>query len=396
MKANKSSRKTNGVSKSSKKPFKAAKVISKGRAPKAHEPRMHAGEKTGVVSSVSERITTLEALLSACSVDSDYWMVKDYLINKWEQGMDDGEGGILIRPLFQIKANLVKQPGLDEMQKIANAFRSQSRTYSQPVLKLQSAPREGSLYEINVADLHIGKLAWGEETGDADYDSKVACNLFEESIQSLIAKAPKTTERILLPVGNDFLNVDSMSRETTGGTPQDEDGRWQKTFTTAVNLLSKSIDYLVRTAPVDIIIVPGNHDTQRGFYLGEVLRNRYHTHKLVSVDNTPKLRKYYAYGKNLLGFTHGDKEKIGILPLLMATECQGAWGSYNYREWHLGHLHTEIIRENNGVIIRNLSSLSSADAWHANNGYKGNTRKAEAFTYRATGGLVSKTSHIVK
>ena len=44
----------------------------------------------------------------------------------------------------------------------------------------------------------------------------------------------------------------------------------------------KSIDYLAQFAPVDVVVVQGNHDFERMFYVGEVLDAMYHKNKNVN------------------------------------------------------------------------------------------------------------------
>jgi len=64
---------------------------------------------TITVESKSPRIRTLEQLLEACEVDLDVWRVERYVVNKWEVGTKiAGGGGILVEPLFQVKAWLVR------------------------------------------------------------------------------------------------------------------------------------------------------------------------------------------------------------------------------------------------------------------------------------------------
>jgi hypothetical protein len=55
--------------------------------------------------------------------------------------------------------------------------------------------------------------------------------------------------------------------------------------------------------------VPGNHDELTSFHLGEILAARYDGDKHVTVDNSARLRKYYDFGTNLFGFTHGDARR---------------------------------------------------------------------------------------
>ena len=364
--------------------------VIKDKSPRVQKPKFNHTDNSGEASSVSTTISTVPQLLTACEVDEAYWEIASFKLNKWEVGINDGEGGIFVKPLFQVKVFLKKRECRDEATTLAAYFEELVSKRKPAPVKIEAASRESYLYEISMPDLHIGKLAWAAETGDEDYDSDIACKLFEQAFRELVVKAPKNQiDRILLPLGNDLFNVDSLSRETTGGTPQDEDGRWQKTFTAGVDLLSKAIEELALIAPVDVVMVQGNHDTQRSFYLGEALRNRFYNHRAVTINNNPTFRKYYTYGKNLIGFTHGDKEGVLKLPNLMAKEQRALWSATTFHEWHLGHLHTEINHTINGCNVRYLSSLSSADAWHAGKGFVGNTRRAEGFLYKKSGGLAA-------
>lgn len=367
----------------------------KGKPPKAptvKEPTLRMGKETATVESRTANIRTLDELLAICEVDVSVWEVDRLLVNKWEMGCATEDGDILVRPLFQVKASLKKRKGIDAATQIAKMFESSAKSHApKKFLTTRAKSTKGDhLLEISIPDLHIGKLAWSKETGQPDYESAIACSLFKNAIADIIAKVPMSkVGRILLPIGNDFFNVDGHTKMTTGGTPQDEDGRWSKTFMQGCILVAEAAEQLSKLVPVDIVIVQGNHDFQRSFYLGAYLSAKFESHKAVTVDNEPTTRKYYHFGRNLLGFTHGDKEKIGRLPGLMAEERPLIWAQTDTREWHLGHLHTEIVQEIIGTKIRNLSSLSPADAWHAGQGYVGNVRRAEGFLYQPDGGLVA-------
>ena len=52
---------------------------------------------------------TLKDLLKACDVDKSIWQVERYVVNKWEVAMKMGETTIVHRPLFQVKAWLVRE-----------------------------------------------------------------------------------------------------------------------------------------------------------------------------------------------------------------------------------------------------------------------------------------------
>ena len=193
--------------------------------------------------------------------------------------------------------------------------------------------------------------------------------------------------RILFPVGNDYLTIDSDSNETSAGTPQDVDSRFAKIYREGRKILVEAIEMLRRIAPVDVMVVPGNHDNQSMFHLGDALECWFHAHKDVKVFNEPISRKYYRFGKNLIGFCHGHLEKHDKLPNLAAQEEPALWAATTYREWHVGHTHHQSIKEHMGTIVRVLPSLSGTDRYHHDHGYIGAKRIAQAILFNENTGV---------
>jgi len=177
-------------------------------------------------------------------------------------------------------------------------------------------------------------------------------------------------ERILLPVGNDGMNSEGYSRATTKGTSQHDSAGWQETFVGYCNLMVRAICFLTETAPVDVIIIQGNHDYERMFYSGEFLRAFFINDERVIVDNNYNSRKYYKYGTNMIMFTHGDKEKKAEMPLIMATEEPKMFAETTHREVHCGHLHKEMVNEYRGIKVRFIPSICGNDEWHKMMGYE--------------------------
>jgi len=104
-----------------------------------------------------------------------------------------------------------------------------------PKAKIRAYNLNGkNLLEVDLFDVHFGKLGWIKETGSGSYDAKIAEEIFLRAIKTLLKRATKVCdiEKILFPVGNDFFNADNSYPlpATTRGTPQQEDLRWQKTF----------------------------------------------------------------------------------------------------------------------------------------------------------------------
>ena len=219
------------------------------------------------------------------------------------------------------------------------------------------------VYEISLPDIHYGKMD-GQTLDEAE-------DLYMDVIKDLMNKAAGLNiERILLPIGNDGMNSEGFSRATTKGTPQQDSAAWQETFVGYCNLMVRAVCYLARTAPVDLVVIQGNHDYERMFYAGEFLRAFFLNDERVNVDNGYDVRKYYEYGINMIMFTHGDKEKPAQMPLIMATEQPEMFARTKHREVHCGHLHKEMINEYRGIKVRFIPSICGNDEWHKMMGYE--------------------------
>ena len=168
------------------------------------------------------------------------------------------------------------------------------------------------MLEVPIVDLHLAKLAWAPETGE-NYDIKIAEKRFMDVICDIVERAQHYEfEQVVFPIGNDFFNYDSVDGATTKGTPQDNDSRWAKMFLKGRELLITAVDLLSQIAPVKVFQIPGNHDYQASWYAIVCLHDWFRNDENVTVDISPKSRKYVEFGKCLIGFTHGDKEKKRI------------------------------------------------------------------------------------
>jgi hypothetical protein len=201
----------------------------------------------------------------------------------------------------------------------------------------------------------------------------------------------------LFVAGNDFLQVNSQRGETFAGTRVDTDTRYAKIFRTARKMLCAGLDRLAEIAPIEVLVIPGNHDTESMFHLGEVLEAWYRLTDRVTIDNRPPKRKYKEFGKTLLGFTHGGRDgpKFQDLPLLMAQEMPEAWERTKggNRIWRTGHIHKRKEARYtagdtfNGVEVTICPSLCAADGWHSDHGWINNQRASQAYLYEYEDGF---------
>jgi hypothetical protein len=236
-------------------------------------------------------------------------------------------------------------------------------SFSPKVEKDYKAVNDPVVYEVSLPDIHYGKID-GQTLDEAE-------DLYMNTIKDLMNKAAGLDiERILLPIGNDGMNSEGYSRATTKGTPQQDSAPWQETFVGYCNLMVRAIAFLAKTAPVDVVVIQGNHDYERMFYAGEFLRAFFLNDERIVVDNNYDSRKYYEYGTNMIMFTHGDKEKPAEMPLIMATEEPEMFARTKHREVHCGHLHKEMINEYRGIKVRFIPSICGNDEWHKMKGYE--------------------------
>lgn len=354
--------------------------------------------------SKGERIKTLENLINAAEINLDDWEVDHWIANAWEQGQKDSYGKPVILTLWQVKAFLkrnLKTEAINLFDDLSEDLRKLAPKYIIPKWPKASKKKRSEEYMLELAapDLHFGKFAWEQPT-NAGYTMDIAEELFRTSIIGLVnLVGSKNIKQIVLPIGSDLFHVDTPRNETTRGTPQDTDGAIRQHFRRLRIMVRDTVDYLLNIAPVSVVVVPGNHDKYMSFYLGEALSIQYDRTKHVVVDNTPTTRKYYHYGNNFIGFTHGDKPKPDKLPMLMAFEGREmGFADSQFFEWHIGHRHTKKetiytpIIELEGVRIREIPSLSAPDQWHDDNGYNLSQRAAESFLWDKKGGMVQFNS----
>jgi hypothetical protein len=357
------------------------------------------GDTCEIEKTTPTRVKSLADLIRVCEIDTQEWDIERYTCNKWEMGSTDLDGNPQTTELYQVKASLKRKVhALAVRAEIADlmAFAKRQLRGKRPhVPKAPKGKPSPYLLELSIPDLHVGKLAWGEESGE-NYDTKIAERLFETALEALLHRTSGFKfAKVLLVLGNDLLHSDTRAGTTTGGTPLDNDSRFQKTFGVVRRMCVRAIDRCREVAPVQVVMVPGNHDTLSVWHLGDSLECYYHGATDVEIDNAPTARKYVQHGKVMLMLTHGDKGKRQDYPLLMATEKPAIFGATVHREAHTGHVHQTRVQEHHGVKVRISPALCAADAWHAENAFVGNARAAEAFVWHAEEGLVSLALYTV-
>lgn len=257
---------------------------------------------------------------------------------------------------------------------------------------------DGHLLIVDPADIHIGKLALIEETGES-YNLEIARKRVLDGVNGIVEKAHGfPIEKILLVIGNDVLHRDNPFNTTTAGTRQDVDGMWWQAFQVAKQMYVQIIENLVTVADVDVVFCPSNHDYASGYMLADSLSSWFHASKNVKFNCDIIHRKYIQYGLNMLCFDHGDGAKERDAKDLMADEQPKMWGATKYRYNYRHHVHHK--RKLNwvsgedyiGVTVEYLRSPTGIDPWHKKQGFIA-PKAVEGFLHHPKYGQVSRLTH---
>ena len=254
--------------------------------------------------------------------------------------------------------------------------------------------KDSHLLVVDPADVHIGKLARAFETGE-EYNSQIAVKRVLEGVDGILQKSKGfNIDKILFIGGNDILHIDTPKRQTTSGTPQDTDGMWYDNFLIAKQLYIDVLQRLLTVADVHFVFNPSNHDYTNGFFLADVIQTYLKDCKNITFDCDISHRKYYAYGKNLIGSTHGDGAKQADLGSLMSIEAKDLWAFAEHRYFYTHHVHHKTAKDFINVTVESLRSPSGADSWHDRNGYKGAPKAVEGFLHSKENGQIARLTHI--
>lgn len=243
--------------------------------------------------------------------------------------------------------------------------------------------------EVSISDYHLAK----KHIDDND-TLQYRVDRFIEVVQNLVNKAEKVydIDRIVFPISNDFFHTDNYHNQTTNGTPQDTIADYASEYEAGFSALVDSIKFLLSKAnDVKVVLVQGNHDRTKSYYLAHALDTYFRDEQRVQFDRDSMLIKGVMLGQTFIGYHHGNC-KLDDLPLLFATSpyFDAMFGIAKYREVHTGDKHHYMAKETKGVRIQQMPSLSGTDRWHSDNNFVHSIRAALALVYDKEMGKIAE------
>jgi hypothetical protein len=294
-------------------------------------------------------------------------------------------------PYYNIASNIIKNEDLDSLYELfLEDLKSYAPKYNSYKRELYS---DGHLLIVDPADVHIGKLCNSFETGET-YNNQIAVQRVLSGVDGILNKVGSfNIDKILFVIGNDILHIDNPKRTTTSGTPQDTDGMWHSNFLIAKQLYVDIIEKLMCVADVEVVFNPSNHDYTNGFFLAQLIETHFRNCNNVKFDCSVSHRKYFVYGENLIGTTHGDGAKQQDLPLLMANESKD-WTNCKHKYFYIHHFHHKISKDYMSVCVESLRTPSGTDSWHHRNGYQHAPKAVEGFIHDKNNGQIARITHL--
>lgn len=327
---------------------------------------MHEDFKTGkaeITINNPEIIQDLEDLKKL--IDTDKWEISKYVQNYW-----NGK--------YQVKAWLepIKVKEKEIIENIISNYKSDWSRIPDASKITNNIWVDPTLLVINLNDLHFDKRDMENNTIEQNIEK------YFKVLEYLVQKAYHSAriEKIIFVVGNDVFNTDNINDTTTNGTPQRCNTTWNNAYEKVFDAMVQSIAMLGHYSEtgVHVVLVQGNHDRTKSYYLAHALKQYFAPDPTITFDRSANINKSYVYGNTFLGFNHGNNIN-DKLPLAFAQEFYQEWGQCKYHDILISdkhHTNEKIFKVqtqndgSQGVKLRILPSLSKPDRWHDDNLYR--------------------------
>ena len=266
-----------------------------------------------------------------------------------------------------------------------------------PEIKRNNTPTTDRLCNVYISnDLHIGALMDATETGDRDWNRKIALKTIKDSIDFLVANSPDTSEAVVIDLG-DTTEMDNFSNMTPkSGHVLDVDGRHSKVIAIAmeamVYMITKALE---KHEVVHFYNINGNHDISSGHSIRAFVMAWFRENKNVNVCEETKEIKYHRFGTNLIGMAHGDGLRMKEAGETMAADNVEIFSQTVNRYFHFGHNHKDSVYDGRLCKCESHRNLAPLNAWAVHKGFRRQAGTMKCITYHTLYGEVGRTTYNV-
>jgi len=332
-----------------------------------------------VVANFSEEVKSLDELIEKCHIDTDKWEITKYVQNFW------GNGG---NPHWQVKAWLAKKSAEQVFQDSFVDFLASYQPVSQEVMSPKFDPeRPNGMLVINKQDSHLNK--WDVD-GNNNVLDRLAKIMYKVEVIAAQAQLSNNLEEITYIIGSDEFNSE-YTNATTKGTPQQNTHTYHTSFEYICDHEVLMITMLLQYAKhVNVVYVAGNHDEFVGWHMVNWLQTYFRNIDRLTIDSSPKYRKYVSYGNSALMFNHGDAIKPAKLAALFPIEYRDQWSFHHNFYIFTGDKHHELSHDFNGIKFYQIPAFSNAKSlWDDKNGHTMSKGEVTAFLIDQAEGMTN-------
>ena len=332
-----------------------------------------------VVANFSEEVKSLDELIEKCHIDTDKWEITKYVQNFWGNGTN---------PHWQVKAWLGKKSTEQVFQDAFVDFLASYQPVSQEVMSPKFVPEKpNGMLVINKQDSHLNK--WDVD-GDNDVTSRMAKIMYKVDVIATQAQLSNNLEEITYIIGSDEFNSE-YTNATTKGTPQQNTHTYHTSFEYICNHEVLMITMLLQHAKhVNVVYVAGNHDEFVGWHMVNWLQTYFRNTDRLTIDDSPKYRKYVSYGNSALMFNHGDAIKPAKLAALFPIEYRDQWSFHHNFYIFTGDKHHEVSHDFNGIKFYQIPAFSNAKSlWDDKMGHTMSKGEVTAFLIDQAEGMTN-------
>lgn len=301
-----------------------------------------------------------KSILQEHGFDPNKFSVVNVRQSKWTdiQGNDRISSRLTVKPTENAIYNEEFVKKLFDNIKIDENF----ETY-----QLTQYSEDGYILVVPISDFHYMRYSSSDVT-NKDYDREIARSRYYKVVLDILERIKDIKiKKIFLVIGNDMLNVDTVTGTTTKGTQQEIDGNIESAIIEVTNIIVNTIEKFKKIAPVEVVYIPSNHDYLTFFGIMNAIRIRYERDSNIFVDYSPRERKYKFESSCLMGFAHDIK--ADNVNNILVEEASEYLSKSRCRIYFLAHLHHEFANDISGTDVRRLPTIASPSRWEYKKGY---------------------------
>lgn len=359
----------------------------------------------------SPRIITKNDVIRHFNVDTNIWSIKEFTVKtsegyrkdrsvEWK--VEDGRvvngevhdsGKLIIAPMFHTETKFIKKNEFS-IEDIDRFFKNLGDKNFQAKPVVIERKLSGKCLVIPISDLHLGLYSTEKVCGN-EYNMEIAEKSYYRVISETIERVKNVPiQEVCFIAGNDLLNSDNISGNTSHGTPQDNADFWYALIDKAIEMIIGGVELLREIAPVKIYSISSNHDEHSFYCVMKAVELYFRNVRDVTVDTSPLPRKYYYWGNNILALSHDMNIKTALD--VVSVEAKDYWSKSDHVVLMLGHLHQAMQYEKKGMLeIYRLPTISGASRWSNGKGYVQSEKKNQCFILDDENGIETVMNIVV-